>query len=54
MSNEKLKEKDKSSERLTIEELKSINGFKDINEEEATEISDIINEIAEILYSHEF
>jgi len=42
------------SERLTIEELRSIKGFENITENESDDISKFIDEIAEILYQCEF
>ncbi len=60
MSNEILNESNEilnnsnDKERLTIEELRTINGFKDISIQEADKLSDFISSIAEILYTYEF
>lgn len=45
---------DQNNEILTIEEFKSIKGFENIDKQDADELSEFINSIAEMLYKYEF
>ncbi len=45
---------EENNELLTMEEFRSIKGFEDIKKQDADELSEFINSIAEMLYKYEF